>query len=82
MSTYDCVIIGSGPAGLATAFALLETKPDVKILLLEKEKVSSGGLRNDCKMNFTWPIGFPTEYWDATKTKKYLDRAENFLSQK
>ncbi|HKL85007.1 MAG TPA: FAD-dependent oxidoreductase [Treponemataceae bacterium] len=80
MSTYDCVIIGSGPAGLAAAFTLLNSKPDIKILLLEKEKVSSGGLRNDCKMNFTWPIGFPTEYWDATKSAQYLERVEQFLT--
>ncbi len=80
MHTYDCVIVGSGPAGLAAAFELVTLKPDARILLLEREKTSSGGLRNDCKMNFTYPIGFPTEYWDPETASSYLARAETFLS--
>ncbi len=79
MQTYDCVIVGSGPAGLAAAFELLLYKPDARVLLLEREKVSSGGLRNDCKMNFTYPIGFPTEYWDPDTATRYLERTESFL---
>lgn len=79
MQTYDCVIVGSGPAGLGAAFELLAIKPDIKILLLEQEKVSSGGLRNDCKMNFTWPIGFPVQYWDSEVSSRYLARVEEFL---
>ena len=35
--TYDTVIVGGGIVGLATAFRLLEAKPQLKILLLEKE---------------------------------------------
>jgi len=80
MVLYDCVIVGSGPAGLATAFELLAAKPNARILLLEREKVSSGGLRNDCKMNFTWPIGFPVEYWDRDIAASYLERVEAFLN--
>jgi L-2-hydroxyglutarate oxidase len=34
---YDIVIIGGGIVGLATALKLIETKPDLKIALLEKE---------------------------------------------
>jgi len=34
---YDAVIVGGGIVGLATAFRLLEAKPSMKILLLEKE---------------------------------------------
>jgi len=79
MQEYDCVIVGSGPAGLGAAFELLTFKPDARILLLEREKVSSGGLRNDCKMNFTWPIGFPIEYWDSEISLPYLNRVERFL---
>ncbi len=35
--THDVIIIGGGIVGLATAFRLLETKPQLKILVLEKE---------------------------------------------
>ena len=34
---YDALIVGGGIVGLATAFRLLEAKPQLKILLLEKE---------------------------------------------
>ena len=34
---YDAVIVGGGIVGLATAYRLLEAKPQLKILLLEKE---------------------------------------------
>jgi hypothetical protein len=80
MNTYDVVIIGSGPAGLGAAFGLLEKKPDLSILILEKNEVSSGGLRNDCKMNFTWPIGFPEVCWNKNQAEHYLERVEKFLS--
>ncbi len=79
MQVYDCVIVGSGPAGLGAAFELIQAKPGVRLLLLEREQVSSGGLRNDCKMNFTWPIGFPLEYWNADISARYLARVEQFL---
>src|ERR1035438_9409096 len=34
---YDVIIVGGGIVGLATAHRLLEAKPQLKILLLEKE---------------------------------------------
>ncbi len=79
MNVFDCIIVGSGPAGLGAAFALLEHSPKTKILLIEKNKISSGGLRNDCKMNFTFPVGFPYEYWTEEKANKYLTKVEQFL---
>ncbi len=82
MDYYDCLIVGSGPAGLGTAFALLEARKDAKILIIEKDRVSSGGLRNDCKMNFTFPVGFPVEYWTEETAAPYLDRIEDFLQPK
>jgi L-2-hydroxyglutarate oxidase len=34
---YDITIIGAGIVGLATAYRILEQKPDIKLLILEKE---------------------------------------------
>ncbi len=33
----DAIIVGGGIVGLATAFRLLEARPQLKVLLLEKE---------------------------------------------
>jgi L-2-hydroxyglutarate oxidase len=35
--TYDIIVVGGGIVGLATAHRLLETRPKLKILLVEKE---------------------------------------------
>jgi len=35
--TYDVIIIGGGIVGLATAFRLIEARPNLRLLLLEKE---------------------------------------------
>lgn len=34
---YDCTVIGGGIVGLASAFRILEERPDANILILEKE---------------------------------------------
>lgn len=80
MQQYDYVLVGSGPAGLAAAFRLVSGNPHAKILLIDKAKVSSGGLRNDCKMNFTYPIGFPTDFWNRELAEHYLNQVSDFLS--
>ena len=72
MDSYDVIIVGSGPAGLGAAFHLIRKNSALKILIIEKEKVSTGGLRNDCKMNFTFPIGFPLENWSRDQADHYL----------
>lgn len=79
MDQYDVVIVGSGPAGMGAAFTILKQRPGVSILMLDREKVSTGGMRNDCKMNFTYPIGFPTEYWTAEAADHYLEEVIGFL---
>lgn len=80
MERFDVVIVGTGPAGLGAAFELLGRKPGLGILLLDKNEYSSGGLRNDCKMNFTWPIGFPENCWNEAEAGGYLARVEAFLN--
>ncbi len=79
MKTYDVVIVGSGPAGMGAAFELKQQKNNTSILILDQKKYSTGGMRNDCKMNFTFPIGFPLEYWEEAQAKKYLGRVSAFL---
>ncbi|ADN02718.1 hypothetical protein STHERM_c17830 [Spirochaeta thermophila DSM 6192] len=79
MKRYDVVITGSGPAGLGAAFFLVKHAPEMKILILEKESISTGGLRNDCKMNFTYPIGFPEDLWDRETAEAHLAEVEAVL---
>lgn len=79
MQQYDYVLVGSGPAGLAAAFELSGLRTDAKILLMDKAPVSSGGLRNDCKMNFSYPIGFPVDFWPRDTAEAYLRRVTDFL---
>lgn len=79
MKTYDVIIVGSGPAGMGAAFELAAKRPELKMLMLDAEKFSTGGMRNDCKMNFTFPIGFPLEYWDEGRANQYLEKVSEFL---
>ena len=38
MKNYDVIVIGGGPAGVMTAYELIEKKPSMKILVLESGK--------------------------------------------
>ncbi len=78
---YDIVIVGSGPAGLGSAFKLAENS-DKSILLIEKKKISSGGLRNDCKQNYTFPVGFPLDQWGKNEAEKLLEEVKTHLHPK
>ena len=77
--TYDIIIVGSGPAGLGAAFELIEMNCKLKILLLEKERICSGGLLNDCKQNYTFPIGFTEECWKKPEAEQLLKIVEKHL---
>lgn len=79
MEFYDVVIVGSGPAGMGAAFEIAEKRPDLSVLMMDQERFSTGGMRNDCKMNFTYPIGFPEEYWSKEQAERYLARVAGFL---
>lgn len=78
-SHYDVVIVGSGPAGLGAAFKIAENT-DKSILLVEKKKISSGGLRNDCKQNYTFPVGFPLEHWHKEEAEELLEEVKSHLN--
>ncbi|MEW6364354.1 MAG: FAD-dependent oxidoreductase [Acidobacteriota bacterium] len=77
MKQYDVVIIGSGPAGLGAAFELCE---DRTVAVIERHRYSSGGLRNDCKQNYTYPVGFPVELWSPEDAEPYLERVRARLN--
>lgn len=79
MNKFDCIIVGTGPAGLGAAFELVNKKPELKILMVDKENFSTGGLRNDCKMNFTYPIGFPLDNWTEEAAGNYLEKVMKIL---
>jgi len=80
MDTYDCIIVGSGPAGLGAAFHLNAKRSDLRLLLIDKKRISTGGLRHDCKMNFTYPVGFPVDNWTQEEADHYLELVEQHLN--
>jgi uncharacterized protein len=79
MDIFDVVIVGSGPAGLGAAFSLIDARPGLSILIVDRERYSTGGLRNDCKMNFTYPTGFPLENWEREEAEHYLELVKSEL---
>ena len=38
MERYDVAVVGGGPAGVMTAYELVEKKPDLRVLVLESGK--------------------------------------------
>jgi hypothetical protein len=77
--SVDVLVVGTGPAGLGAAFTLLAERHDLSVLAIDSSGVSTGGLCNDCKMNFTFPIGFPTEYWTAEQAGPLLGETASHL---
>jgi len=76
---FDVIIIGTGPAGLGAAFHLSEHSPGLSILMIDREQVCSGGLLNDCKQNYTYPIGFAAENWTQEEAERLLPMVEKCL---
>jgi uncharacterized FAD-dependent dehydrogenase len=79
MKIYDCIIVGTGPAGLGAAFRLSDRNDALRILVIDKEKLCTGGLRHDCKMNFTYPVGFPVDCWTSGQAVHYLPMVVEYL---
>ena len=76
---YDVIIVGTGPTGLGAAFHLVEHSPALSILMVDREKICSGGLLNDCKQNYTFPIGFDVENWSREEAERLLPLVEKRL---
>jgi uncharacterized FAD-dependent dehydrogenase len=76
---YDIIIVGTGPAGLGAAFHLTDISPSLSILMVDREKICSGGLLNDCKQNYTYPIGFVVENWTREEAERLLPQVEERL---
>ena len=78
-ANYDIIIVGTGPAALGAAFHLTEHSPSLSILMIDREKICSGGLLNDCKQNYTYPIGFAAENWTREEAERLLPQVEKRL---
>jgi uncharacterized protein len=76
---YDIIIVGTGPAGLGAAFQLTDSSPSLSILMVDREKICSGGLLNDCKQNYSYPIGFAVENWTRDEAERLLPLVEKHL---
>ena len=78
-NAYDVIIVGTGPAGFGAAFHLTDANPSLSILMVDREKICSGGLLNDCKQNYSWPIGFSIESWTREEAERLLPLVEKHL---
>lgn len=76
---FNVIIVGSGPSGLGAAFHLIENNKDLSILIIDKSYRSSGGLFNDCKLNFTYDIGMPKDVWTKDEADPLIEIAERHL---
>jgi uncharacterized protein len=76
---FDIIIVGTGPAGLGAAFQLTGLSPAPSILMIDRERICSGGLLNDCKQNYTYPIGFAVDNWTRGEAERLLPLVEKAL---
>ena len=76
---YDVIIIGTGPGGLGAAYHLTDCSSALSILMIDQERICSGGLLNDCKQNYTYPIGFAVENWTREEAERLLPLVEKHL---
>lgn len=74
MSSYDIVIIGGGPAGLAAAAAAKKEGVD-RILILERDK-QLGGILNQCIHNGFGLHTFQEELTGPEYAKRFIDQVE------
>ncbi len=70
---YDVAIIGSGPAGLFAGYSLLDS--GASVVIIDKDKNSSGGLMNDCKLTLHPEVSMDHKYLGLAKkeVQAYID---------
>jgi uncharacterized FAD-dependent dehydrogenase len=47
--------------------------------MVEKSRLCTGGLRNDCKQNYTFPVGFPEDIWSREEADSLLEDVASHL---
>jgi uncharacterized FAD-dependent dehydrogenase len=76
---YNVIIVGSGAAGLGAAFELVDNNFKGSILVVDQKNAGGSGLRNDCKQNYSYPIGFPTDIWEKEEAEAILEKVKTHL---
>jgi NADPH-dependent 2,4-dienoyl-CoA reductase/sulfur reductase-like enzyme len=76
LETYDVVVIGAGPAGLAAAAAARECGIQ-SILILERDK-ELGGILNQCIHNGFGLHTFKEELTGPEYAKRYIDKIKEY----
>ena len=73
MKSYDIVIVGGGPAGLAAAVSAKKSRID-SILILERDK-ELGGILNQCIHNGFGLHTFKEELTGPEYAQRFIDQA-------